>query len=219
MQDERPRLPSAEAAVCADLLFERGDLARRAIVLTDDDQVAAVRHFVESLQSCGGVRSEDLDRVYAFDTPLVEVVNAARAAHQSTCDLRPDHDEPDARVTDQPVDESRMIHLDRLHRDASTHARKGDQREVPGRGYDQVVEVGIRRSPSPPTKGVVREPADQSRPSYCLREEGCKPAPILDVCGRRPHRHTLTDQLVEHISERLTVALAKRGAGALAMIR
>ena len=79
VQDERPGLRAAEAAVERDQLLERAALVEQRVVEAADHDVGHVREAVGAPQVLGRVRREARERVLALDAAVGEVVRAARA--------------------------------------------------------------------------------------------------------------------------------------------
>ena len=79
VDQHRPALPAAQAAVAPDQLLERGDLVGDGVVRAVDDQVADVRQGVVAAQVGDGVRAERGERVDALDPVGGEQVPARPA--------------------------------------------------------------------------------------------------------------------------------------------
>src|SRR3954451_25200262 len=97
MQDERPRLRAAQAAVEADELLEGAALVEHGVIEAADHEVGHVREAVGALEMARRGSGEGRERVLALDALLVEVARAARAeddgavlarAHEQPADMR-----------------------------------------------------------------------------------------------------------------------------------
>ena len=71
-------LRTAQAAVRADELLERRDLAHLRVVLAEQEQVRRVGHRVLALEAHDRVLAEEGRRVLALDPVLVEIADALR---------------------------------------------------------------------------------------------------------------------------------------------
>ena len=88
VQDERPGLGSAQAAVEGDQLLERAALLELGVIEAVDHDVGDVLEPVGPAQVRGGVGRERRQRVLALDPPLVQVVGAVRRrARPAPCSL------------------------------------------------------------------------------------------------------------------------------------
>ena len=130
VEDERLGLRAAEAAVRADELLERGDLAELGVVLAEQQQVRRVDHLVLALEAHDRVRPEQGRRVLALDPVLVEVARPVRPEDDRAVRLRADQQQPDARMGRDRGDEARMELLELLDRQAVIVAGEPDEPEI-----------------------------------------------------------------------------------------
>ena len=89
-------LRPAEAPVGADQLLERGDLVGRLLEQADRDDVAAVRHAVDTAQAIDGVLAELGDGIDSLHPVPVEVVDPIGPQDHRATRLGADHEQPDA---------------------------------------------------------------------------------------------------------------------------
>src|SRR5689334_5570840 len=78
MNQQRPVLPAAQAAVAADQLLERGDLLHVRVEQAVDQQIAGVREPVVPPQIVRGIRPEPTERVDTLNA--ITLASAARPA-------------------------------------------------------------------------------------------------------------------------------------------
>ena len=156
----------------ADELLERGDLLRLGIEEADDRDIAHVVDRVEALEGGDGVLTVDRERVLALDAALFDEVDAVPADADEAVRGGADHEDADAGMVREGLDEVRVGLLDRLERQPLLADVEVDERQVAAGDDDEVggldlLVIGALRSlpvaralPS----GSPRRPADPSRP-------------------------------------------------------
>ena len=228
VQDERLRLRAAQAAVGADQLLVRRDLAELRVVLADEQEVRRVGHRVLALHAHDRVRPEQGGGVLAVDVVLVEVPDALRAEDDRAALARADHEHRHARMGGECRDEPRVQLLELLDRQPVVVPREPDKAEVAGadhrdrrrvRGRRDLFRIEVddavfRRAGERDARDAR---ADAPAPRD-LRQERVDEGRALGLRLRLEELRAAGHEVADHLAEALVVALLERRAQALAVV-
>src|SRR6266516_7000445 len=108
MEDERVALPAPESSMRADLVLEWSHLARLRLEHAHDDEVPAFRHGVEAPKALRGVRPKSRQRIDPLHMSERQIMRATASKDDGSAAIGADHDEPDPRMPDEAVHETRV---------------------------------------------------------------------------------------------------------------
>ena len=154
MQDERPGLRAAEAAVERDQLLKCAALLELRVIEAADHDVRHVLEAVGAEQMCGRVRGERRERILALDAAVGEVVSAAGIDRQRPVLRRVNEQEADMRMRAERRQQVWMALVDLLGGQAALLVHQIDQAEVARAEHHRAV-VAAGRDPPETASGSV----------------------------------------------------------------
>ena len=131
IEQERPRLGAADAAVERDQLLERAAFVELGVVEAADHDVGDVLEGVGAEQVPRRVSGEAREGILAVDPAVGEVVRPVPAQRDRAGALRADEQPADVRVVAQRREQPRMPLLDLLERQPAAFLHQVDQPQVP----------------------------------------------------------------------------------------
>ena len=138
VEDERPRLEAAHAAVEGDQLLEGAAFVEVGVVEAADHDVADVLEAVGAQQVLRRVGREMGERVVAVDAALREVVGAVGAERDGAVLGGADEQPADVRVAAERRDQLGVTLVDLLERQSAALLHQVDEPEVAGAEHDDV---------------------------------------------------------------------------------
>src|SRR5437879_9318389 len=127
MEDERPCLGSAEAAVEGDQLLERAALVEIRVIEAVDQDVGGLRESVRTEEMPRRVRRVGRKRVLPLDPAVFERMNPPRPERERPEDGRADEYEADVGVLAKRRDQLRVPFLDLFERQSPRRVHEVDE--------------------------------------------------------------------------------------------
>ena len=184
MQDERPRLRAAEAAMEGDQLLERATLLELRVVEATDHDVRHVLETVRAQQMGRSIRGERRERIVALDATVNEVVSASGIDGQRTLLGRVNEQPADMRMSAERRDQARMALLDLLGGQAPLLLHQIDQAEVARAEHHRTVLTQVVVSPETSSDSWPPEELGRPRPRARLRPPSPRPFRPPAIAGR-----------------------------------